>query len=271
MCQDKIYFLDGTTKTGKVTDINNETIIIASSTETASIPRSSVLLIHYLNGDFEKMNAPEKNVTIISDKKENFHFKQEKTKVYNYNLVSFNSVALCNADVAVFYERALPQKKIGLGVMGAYNFNLHANATNAYIAFLANAKKNYDLGAFINFYPTRFEKRTYMHFGAMLKYTSFDYSSLREDTAKAGNLISVTSNYTPAKGSQLATILTFGTHSNLQKNFFIKTIFGIGAFKLKGDYKKQYTTELNRNSTDPPVTINFLPKFYVGLNLGFKL
>ncbi|MBA2610464.1 MAG: hypothetical protein H0U95_00740 [Bacteroidetes bacterium] len=275
--QDKLFFLDGTTKTGKVLEIGPEQIILRADYEKTEFPRSTILLIEFADGSFEKINTPEKNVIASPDKKENFHYKQQEKEFYNYNRVSLNSLALCNADIAAFYERLLHSKKIGLGVMGAYNFNLYVNSSNAFLAILNNAKKNYDLGAYINFYSGRTDKRTYLYFGAMVKYTSFSYSSLKEDSTKVGNVVSVNISYTPAKGSQLATIFTVGTHSDITKNFFIKTIFGLGAFKLRGDYKSQFNMIVNQNNTNnqgqnnKPLTYNTLPKFYFGINIGFKL
>ncbi len=275
--QDKLYFLDGTTKKGKVTEIGPEQIVLKINFENNEFPRSSVLLIEFADGSFEKINDPEKNIIASPDKKENFHFKQKEKEIYSYNHVSVNSLALCNADISAFYERILPSKKVGLGLMGAYNFNLYATFPNAFFAVLTNAKKHYDLGGYINFYPGNTEKRTYMHFGVMVKYTSFSYSSVKEDSVKVGNSVAVTVNYTYTKGSQLATIFTIGTHSDVTNNFFIKTIFGLGAFKLRGDYRDQYNMVLNQNNTSnsgkpaDPLNVKFLPKFYFGINLGFKL
>lgn len=275
--QDKLYFLDGTTKTGKVTEIGPDQIVLKINFENNEFPRSSILLIEFADGSFEKINDPEKNVIASPDKKENFHFKQKQKEIYSYNHVSVNSLALCNADISAFYERILPSKKVGLGLMGAYNFNLYATFPNAFFAVLTNAKKHYDLGGYINFYPGNTEKRTYMHFGVMVKYTSFSYSSVKEDSVKVGNAVAVTVNYTYTKGSQLATIFTIGTHSDVTKNFFIKTIFGLGAFKLRGDYRDQYNMVLNQNNNSTsgkpadPLNVKFLPKFYFGINLGFKL
>jgi hypothetical protein len=56
---------------------------------------------------------------------------------------------------------------------------------------------------------------------------------------------------------------------------FIKTIFGFGGFKLKGDYKEQFNIELNKgntnNSSSQILQLKSLPKLYLGINLGFKL
>ena len=269
--QDKIFFLDGTTKSGKITEISPEEITIKVEFENFYYPRNSILLLEYKNGSFDIINAPKENITSVSEKKENFHFKQAKKEIYNYNQVSLNSLALCNADISVFYERILPVKKIGVGVMGAYNFNLYATSLNSNLAILSNAKKNYDLGGFINFYPGRIEKRTRLHFGVMLKYTSFNFSSVI-------SVVSALTTYKPASGSQLATLFTVGTHSDITPNFFIKTIFGIGAFKLHGDYKQQFNLEINKQSQQStnkkntqPVNYNYLPKIYFGINVGFKL
>ena len=275
-CQDKLYFLDGTNKVGKITEIGPEEIIIKIDFDNISFPRSSILLLEFKNGSTEIINKPTETIARIAEKKENFHFKQAKKELYYYNQVSLNSLALCNADISVFYERILPKKRSGVGVMGAYNINQYANAFNINIAVLSNSKKNYDLGAFFNFYPSRSEKRTRLHFGLMMKYTSFNYSSVKNVNTTIGNSVSATTTYSAAKGSQLATIITMGSHSDISNNFFIKTIFGIGAFKLRGDYKTQYNQEINNvnnqsNNNSQPVTYNYLPKFYFGINIGFKL
>lgn len=271
-CQDKLFFLNGTTKTGKVTEITPNYIALKSDSGVIEFERTAILLIEFKNGKFDKINDPEKDVTTKADKKENFHFKQANKQLYSYNRVSINSLALCNADIAAFYERMLPGKKIGLGVMGAYNFNLYANGTNAFIAILANAKKNYDMGGFINLYPARFEKRTFMHLGVMVKYTSFNFTSVRSDSVKVGNVYAVSNSYKASKGSQLATIFTIGSHTDITKNFFIKTIFGLGGFKLTGAYKEQFNIELNKaNTNNQPLESKSLPKLYFGINLGFKL
>ena len=275
-CQDKLFFLDGTTRTGKVIEIGPEQISIKVSNERIDFPRSTILLIEFFNGTSEIINKPTENITTVADKKENFHFKQKEKEIYNYNQVSINSLALCNADIAAFYERLLKSKNVGLGVMGAYNTNQYANAFNMNIAVLTNAKKNYDLGGFINIYPSSAEKRTRLHFGMMIKYTSFNFSSVKEDSTRIGNVVSVSTSYSAAKGSQLATIFTIGSHTDISNTFFIKTIFGLGAFKLRGEYKTQYNLEANKqNQQSGPNSqtqnFNFLPKFYFGINIGFKL
>ncbi|MBL7918779.1 MAG: hypothetical protein JNJ40_00605 [Bacteroidia bacterium] len=271
-CQDKLFFLNGQTKSGKVTVITPEYIGLKSDSGVIEFDRSTILLIEFKNGKFDKINDPEKEIIATADKKENFHFKQASKELYSYNRVSINSLALCNADIAAFYERVLPNKKIGLGIMGAYNFNLYANAINPFIAVLANAKKNYDLGGFINFYPARVEKRTFMHCGLMVKYTSFNFTSVRSDSVNVGSVYAVTNSYKASKGNQLATIVTIGSHTDITKNFFIKTIFGIGGFRLKGDYKEQFNIELNKaNANNQKLESRSLPKLYLGINLGFKL
>jgi len=269
-CQDKIFFLDGSTKTGKVTAITPEFIVLKTDSVVTEFPRSLVLLIEFKNGKFEKINDPQKEVTASADKKENFHFKQASTELYSYNHASINSLALCNADISAFYERILPSKKMGLGLMGAYNFNLNANGINTFIAVLANSKKNYDMGGFVNFYSALSEKRTTAYVGMMIKYTSFNFTSVKEDSILVGGSYAKSTSYKASQGRQLATIFTFGSHTDVTKNFFVKTIFGLGIFKLRGDYKEQFNIELNKGSSEK-LEYNFLPKFYFGINFGFKL
>jgi hypothetical protein len=274
--QDTVYLVDGSSKTGKVTEIAPEHIVIEIAGEKETLPKYEVLLVEFKNGSVEVITVPDKTVIHNPNSGERNHRKPQKQDLTNYNLGSVNTLALCNADISAFYERLLPNKKIGLGVMGAYNFNIHASVSNLFIAILNGAKKKYDLGAFANYYPGGYgEENTSFYYGILFKYMSFSFNSVIEEKANVGGAVSTTIKYKPSQGSQLATILTCGTHTRLVKNFFLRSLVGIGGFNLRGDYREQYNYMLNtnnaasNNSTPTTYDRGFLLKFYAGINLGF--
>lgn len=266
--QDKIYFIDGSTLAGKVVEIGIDQITIDTHNQTESFPRKDVLLIVYKNGSFEKINFPENDV--IYSEKENFPRLEASNdhELFLFNQGSVNTLALCNADISGFYERILKNKKVGLGIMGAYNFNTSTSISNIFIAVLNNSKKTYDLGAFVNFYPSRFKSRNLFYFGMMMKYTRFTFVKVTE--VAGGSSLS----FSPARGGQLATMGTVGSQHFLAQLFFVKTLFGLGGFNLRGDYRQQYnyatkTTRAPATSKTRSVDVGFLLKVYLELNIGF--
>ncbi len=263
--QDKVYLLNGSSKECKVLEISPEEVIVSANGETETISSSELFLIRFKNGTVEIVNTPTLNVVYnpASHEKSN---QNNSEKIFKQGNLSVNTLALCNADIAAFYEYIPRSKLIGIGLMGAYNFNLNATAQNLFIATLVNAKKNYDVGATFNFYPGRFENRTTFYTGLMFKYTSFNFEATNDTTGGGGKIII----YTPSKGSQFATLLTLGTHTFFGNHFFIKTIGGLGAFRVKGDYATEYNKILNQNPTGKKVHANYLPKVYFGINVGFN-
>lgn len=273
--QDKLYLLDGTMRVVKVLEIAPEYITIVPLSESGApfrdanevIAKSDVLFVEYKSGAIEIYSSPQKsfiynpNGTVRKDVT-----KDEQELAFNF--ASLNTLALCNADLAGFFEHLVPSKKIGVGCMVAYNFNRNAITANQYILVLNNAKKNYDAGLFLNFYPGHFKRKVTFYFGLMIKYTAFSYSKLT--ATNTGQ--STTLTYAPAKGSQLATLADIGFHARLGKNMFFKTIAGLGAFGLKGDYKQQlnYYRNSNKKPGEPTYNYSLLPKIYLGLNFGFN-
>ena len=265
--QDKIYFLEGAIHHGKTIEISSEFILVSNNNFIDSFLFSKILLIEYQNGRIELINKPKENSIHYLDSSKK---KQERsTDFYKVNQVSLNTAALCNSDIAFFYEHIFKRKLIGAGLMGAYNFNTRASFLNLYIATLDNSKKNYDLGAFVNFYLNRQNKKNQFYFGALLKYCQFSYSKIIEDNSNGASSI----KYINADDYQLATIFTAGSHLNITESFFIKSYFGFGGFNLRGDYREQYNYQLgaNRGTKKPNQNVGFLPKLYLGINVGFKL
>lgn len=261
--QDKVYFLNGTSKECQVLEIAPEQVIVKTEGETETFIRDQILLIKFKNGSTEIINTPTATIVYNPARKKTIS-ESNNEKLHKPVYLSVNTLALCNADVSAFYEYVPASRKIGIGLMGAYNFNLNATAQNLFIAILPNAKKNYDLGLTLNLYPGRFEKRTTLYIGTMFKYTSFSFN--KETSGANSTLVTISA----AQGSQLATLFTAGSHTSFGDRFFIRTICGIGAFKLKGDYKEQYNREINKNTNRKPENFSYLPKIYLGLNAGFN-
>jgi len=267
--------MDGTTRLVKVLEIAPDNITIVPISESGApfadanevISKNDIILIEYKSGLVEVYTLPQKTAIYNANGGLRKDIKKEGQELA-FNFASVNTLALCNSDISVFFERLIQSKKLGFGFMTAYNFNNYVTLPNVFLRVLNNAKKNYDVGGFVNFYPGHFKRKTTFYFGALIKYTSFSFSKLVEDNTSGTAVI----RYVPANGYQLSTIIDVGTHSYIGKNFFFKTIFGIGGFKLNGDFKQQFNYILNQNNkpTDPPVNYNFLPKLYVGLNIGFN-
>lgn len=274
--QDKIYLLDGSCRIAKVLEIAPDYITIVPLSESGApfinsnetIQKNTVLLVEYKNGTIEVYNKPDKTTAYTSNTTKTIREKKDAGNVSLFNLASLNTLALCNSDITGFFERLVQNKKLGFGAMASYNFNKYVTAPNSFMFILNNAKKNYDVGIFANFYPAHFKRRTTFSMGLMIKYTSFNFSSIIEE--KIGTATNI--KYVASKGDQLATIVTIGTHRYLSKNFFVKTLAGIGVFRLKGDYKQQFNYLSNKENKpgDPVYNYNFLPKIYLGLNFGYN-
>jgi hypothetical protein len=272
--QDRIYLMDGSCRVAKVLEIAPDYITVVSISESGApfvnsneqLPKKEVVLIEYKNGRIEIYNPPQKSLAYTPQGKRKPDSEKNEAG-FLFNFASINSLALCNSDLSLFFEHLHASKKIGFGGMAAYNFNRYINYPNLWLGLLHSPKKNYDVGAFVNFYPGSLKRRTNFYMGILFKYMAFSYSKVTEE--KNGN--GTTIKYSPANGSQLATIVNIGTHSDLGNNFFFKTIAGIGGFNLRGDYKQQFNYFVNQNNGpgSDPVKINTLPKLYFGLNLGF--
>lgn len=265
--QDKIYFLDGAIKHGKTIEISSEFILLSNNKLIDTFLISKILLIEYQNGRIDLINKPKENSIQYLDSSKK---KQERfANFYNYNQVSLNTIALCNSDITLFYEHIFKRKLIGAGLIGAYNFNTRASFLNLFITTLNNSKKKYDLGAFVNFYINRTKKKNQFYFGTLVKYCQFSYTKIVVENSKGANTI----KYINTDGYQLATTLTVGSHFNFTKTFFIKSYFGFGGFNLRGDYREQYNYQLksNRGYQKKDRNVGFLPKLYLGINVGFKI
>lgn len=283
LAQDKIYMQDGGRVVAKVLEIGHDDITVVPISESGApfinanekILKRDIVLIEYKNGTIEYFNTPRKDVVSDGDSRKVESQKKMTDKVIYHNFASINTLALCNSDIAGFFEHLSDNSKFGFGIMAAYNFNKYAGGQNTFIAILNGAKKTYDAGAFVNLYPAGFKRRSTFYLGLMMKYTAFTFNSTQE--LNSGGQVSY--KYVPAKGSQLATMFTIGNQTNLTKTIFIKTIVGLGAFTLRGDYKEELNYQMNinlqansnpgsPNTNTKPVNYGMLPKLYFGVNIG---
>lgn len=256
LSQDKIFFLDGSAITGKVLEVGPETVKINSNADRTIIYKNEILLIEYKNGSIDYFTAPPENKIYNTNEMEDPSVRKPQVLPAQQNFASINALAVANADISGFYEYITRTGSMGFGVMGAYNFNIHANLQNAFIFILTNGKKNYDLGAFANIYTSDLTDGKSFYYGILFKYTSLTFSGIRDTTT---SVIS----YTTEKGSQLATIFTIGTHYSLPGSVFIKTMAGLGGFNMRGRYREEYN-RINASN------YYFRPKFYFGINIGFN-
>ena len=181
--QDIIYLNNGVKVEALVKELNVVSIKYKNFANpdgpTYVVNRQDVLLIQYQNGTVEIINS---NPTSVSPPNtETLTPKKEAPKkgVYdahylNKNCIYFNGLALTNSDLAFIYDREIAKSRLSIVLLGAYNFNVHTNYTNMYIQALNNSKKNYDLGAGINYY-TQTRKKTQYFVGILVKYMNYEY------------------------------------------------------------------------------------------------
>jgi outer membrane protein W len=266
--QDKIYLLDGQKLEGKVSEISPETILYQVGSEYREVSSALVLLIEFFNGKTQLFHSPYKDVYMrgrpSAEKKPENYVARWQNEFY------INTLSLCNADLSMYYEYRLSPKKIGIGLMGTYNFNPYATAPNVFIAVLNNSKKLYDAGTFVNFYTGDEESKLRFYYGLMLKYTAFTFTAVNEDSIYSNNTVSVHLKYQPSSGSQFSTMFNFGFHSDISETLFMKTSFALGFFILKGVYKEQLNYLLSDPQTGYYPDIGVLPKASLGISVGLK-
>lgn len=265
--QDRIILLNGAEKKGQIREIGPDYIKFLFDDELlVSTPREDVMLLEYKNGLVEIINPPEKNAVYLPIDAGESRIEKNAEKMSGNNQLSINTLALVNADVAVFYERLMAKRRFGIGAMGAYNLNNYVGVYNLFLSPLSNAKKHYDLGLNFNYYFSKSQKTSSVYVGLLFKYTYFTFSK----TVLGGNPPGSTISYLPASGYQMSTLLTTGSQRKIGDNFLIKTIFGLGGFNLKSDYLKEYNYQLGQaNPRNVNSNVTFLLKLYVGINAGY--
>jgi hypothetical protein len=269
--QHKVYLTFGGKIEGKVTEVGVERIILIRDSVPDFIAIRNIILIDYGKGKADVFGEAIKDI-YLPGSSSNTKGMKSTTKITRQNEIYLNSLSLVNADLAVFYEHQIKGRKLGLGLMGAFNFNAYANFANIFIAVLSNGKKLYDVGIFSNVYLNSEESSIRWFMGLMLKYTEFSYSYVKEDSTYVNNSVAVQISYTPARGNQLSTLLSVGAHKQFNEGFFMKFSASIGAFRLKGDYKQQFNYVMNSGNspTSDKVNYSLLPKAYLSISTGWK-
>lgn len=264
--QDRIFLTDGDLVTGHVVLEMEKRVVVDLGNRKRSFEKNRIVLIEFEDGRREICTPPPADVLNIESQKTGPLAGTNQT--FYQSQFSINTLALCNADLTLFFEHRL-KRHIGAGVMGAYNFNAGVTPLNLYLTPLENARKRYDLGAFINFYFDPPEVgHTTVFFGLMTKYMRFDFTKITEVVKLPGGAAQL--SYSPANGSQLTTLFMGGTHSTLGNNFFIKMMGGLGFFRMHGDYLQQFNYAANRLANNSVSEDDFLIKAYLGFNLGYS-
>lgn len=271
--QDILYTTAGNKLKTKVVEVNTTDVKYKDFSNlegpTYVISKTDVVLISYANGSTDIINPdaaallpkkPEPAPAVVVEPKRKTPEKPKMNLYYlNHNLLSINALALANGDVTLMYDREFANQRLGVTVLGGYNFNSRMGGLNAAIADSRDgAKKNYDAGLGFNFMP-KTTKRVQYFIGIMGKYMSYSYK----------NVIDTTNNqlkYENAKGYQLALMFTNGWTYRISPNFNFKLF---GAFGIPVNYPElnYYSSSGTRQVVNP---YRSLPKVYIGYCFGYR-
>lgn len=266
--QDKLYFLNGESKSGKVLEVGSEQVVFVKDLDTFRVYRFNLMFIEYKMGRTEVLNRPVWDATYRGRASSAPVRNQDQTLLRNPNQVYVNTLSLVNADFSLYYEYILNNKSVGLGCFGTYNFNTYAGFPNLFIAVLNNGKKLYDAGLFLTRY-SRSNSDHRLFYGIMIKYTEFRYSAALLDTINKTNTPNVQVNYIDSKGHQISPLFHMGVHTDISDLLFIKTSFSLGFFHLAKTYSQQFSYAVSEPG-EPVESVQFLVKGSIGLCLGFK-
>ncbi len=272
--QDVIYLNNGSKFEAVVKEITPNEIKYKNFNNaegpTYVISKNDVLLIEYKTGTVDVINKNPRSVSpfkteFVEVKKE--EKKKDPIDLYyiNKNSLMINGIALANADITFLYDREFAKSHLSVTVLGAYNFNKHAEWPNAYIQSLSNAKKDYDIGLGINFYPAVNKKAQYF-VGILVKYMSFSYQKTVTDSIYNAALGAYfqTTTYKPAQDYQIATMIVNGFQVRISPTINYKLFVGLGGWSAGGDLKEALN---NKNSPYLPTT---QLKIYVGMCFGYR-
>lgn len=266
--QDKLYFLNGESRLGKVLEIGLEEVVYLKGQDTLRVPRFNLMFIEYEKGRTEVLNRPVWDQEYLPSSSA-IQTPNKNTIIENHpNQVYLNTLSLINCDISIYYEYLLKSRPIGLGCFGSYNFNTYAGFANSFIAVLSNGKKLYDVGVFLTAYAKQRGDHQ-LFYGLTIKYTEFNYSAAILDTIYQGTTPSVLVNYVDAKGQQISPLFHAGVHSNINEMLFIKTSFSLGFFHLSELYSQQFSYATSSPGTEP-IETSFLIKAGIGLSIGFR-
>ena len=253
LSQDIVYTSNGNKIKAKVTEINLTDIKYKDFSNlngpTYVIPKSEVVLIEYQNGYRDIINANPKDFSPSKAKESSSGIKEKPNlHSFNKNLISINALSLANGDLAFMYDREFANHHLSASFLGAYNFNSRMGFLNYYIADSKDfAKKNFDLGAGLNFIPSNIKSVQYF-LGVFVKYMNYSY---KEQVNTNNNQI----KYVAANGSQTAFMFNNGWIVRIAPTFNFKFFFAFGV--------PQYSPSIGEKHKNGV-------KFYIGYCFGYK-
>lgn len=267
--QDIIYLNTGDKFQVIVKELNTGEIKYKNFTNpdgpTYVIAKKDVLLIEYQNGTLEIINQNPKAVSPVKDLPVVPKKEVNPTDMYYYaakNCVYLNGLALVNSDIALMYDREFANSRLSLVLLGAYNFNVHTNFTNRYIQALGISKKNYDLGAGLNYY-TQAKRRSQYFVGLMFKVMHYEY--VRE-TISADSVAGVSFNITKTENVnnyQFSALLVNGLQFRITPFFTYRAFIGLGFTNKDSDISKAVEEDYNQKARS-------YAKAYLGMCIGYR-
>ena len=263
--QDKLYFLNGEILSGYVVEVSPNNITFGSNRGTNTFEKTDLLLLEFSNGRIEVYNRAPVDIFTNDEPGKNIRLEQSLRKVDTVDMISFNSLALCNGEVSLLYEHLLFKKFIGIGAIGSYNFNTVTNVFNIFLVPLENCKKKYDIGGFVHVYTRSNFFNSKLFYGAMVKYSEFSYTALFQDKVGSGSSTRIVTRRVDTNGHHTALIGLVGTEFKLTNSLFLRTVSGLGGYLLKGTYRQQYNARVGPHSD-----VGFLPKAFLSVQFGFQ-
>jgi hypothetical protein len=234
---------------------------------TYVIKKSDVLFIEYQNGTIEIINrnpvsvAPA-NTETVAPKREIKPKGPYDLHYMNRNCIYVNGLALVNSDLALIYDREIAKSRLSLVLLGAYNFNIHTNYTNRYIQALHNSKKNYDIGAGINYY-TQTRKKTQYFVGFLLKYMNYEYVRETPVDETINGIVYHITKQENVNNYQIAGMLVNGLQFRITPFFTYRAFIGLGFTNKDSDISKAVSENLTQKARS-------YGKAYLGMCVGYR-
>lgn len=268
--QDIVYLNSGDKFEAIIKEINSSAVKYKNFTNpdgpTYVINKSEVLMIEYKNGTLDIINktpvsiSPAKTETVVPKKQT----KKEPYELYysNKNCLYFNGLALANSDLAFIYDREIAKSRLSIVLLGAYNFNVHTNYTNRYLQAVGISKKNFDVGAGINFY-TQTRRKSQYFVGLLFKYMDFNYvrETTTEQIINGTPHLSVTTQN--VHNYQFASMIVNGLQFRMNPFFTYRIFIGVGFTNKDTDITKAVKEDLK-------IEAQSLSKAYLGMCVGYR-
>jgi hypothetical protein len=273
VAQDLIYLNNGNKFEAIVTEIHPEEIKYKSVTNpsgpTYVVSRSDVLLIEYKSGEVELINKnpsafpAEKPVT---PQPTSFKKKADERELRYLHKSTFmiNGLALANADISLLYDYEFANSHLSVTLLGAYNFNRAVTFPNAVIQnYLVGAKKNYDLGLGLNWYPSN-KRKTQYFMGVWFKYMSYNYLKEINVIEEINGVVYKRTEFEPRHSYQLATLFVNGFQIRISPFVNYKILVGLGGYNPQPDLRDAIKNKY------PQYEVGTRIKGYVGMCFGYR-